>query len=201
MYKLEVYMTDLTPNEMNFVLIILKSPEKDCNANNIAEVLGISSMGALKIARKLEKEGVLVHRQSGRIKFYRINFSNDYAKQYVKFLLKREAEQSPPVIKRWVNDLKKLKSADLIVLFGSVLEKGEKARDIDVLLVTDQKNFDKLKKEVDEVNFINVKKIHPVYQARIDLEKNLKKEDKIVINAIKGVVVAGEDLFMEVLQK
>ena len=48
-------MKDITNNEMLFVLSIFKSPEKEYNANNMAKHLGISPMGALKIAKRLEK--------------------------------------------------------------------------------------------------------------------------------------------------
>jgi DNA-binding MarR family transcriptional regulator len=61
-------MNDITKNEMLFVLNIFKSPEKEYNANNMAEHLGISSMGALKIARRLEEENILISRQIGKAK-------------------------------------------------------------------------------------------------------------------------------------
>ena len=49
-------------NEMRVILHILKHPEKDYNANNLAGELKLSSMGILKIARRLEQEGILLLR-------------------------------------------------------------------------------------------------------------------------------------------
>ena len=85
----------------------------------------------------------------------------------------------------------------MIVLFGSVLEKPN-PNDIDVLLVTDQKRFPKLQREIKELNEINIKKIHPIYQTYNDIVKNIKKRDKPVLNAIKGIIVFGEERFLEV---
>jgi len=56
-------MKGITDNEMRFVLGIFKSPELEYNANSISKLIGISSMGALKIAKRLEKENILVFRE------------------------------------------------------------------------------------------------------------------------------------------
>lgn len=194
-------MLNITNNEMCFILSIFKNPEKEFNANSLAKHIDISSMGALKIAKKLEKENILVSRIFGKAKFYRINFNNDYAREYIKFLLKRESEQTLPYIKVWIREIKKIKSADAAILFGSVLRKQKEAKDIDVLLITNQKKFKELKKEIEKINIINAKKLHPVYQTKRDLEKNIKKQDKPILSAIKGIVVSGEDIMVKLFEK
>lgn len=194
-------MKDITNKEMLFVLTIIKSPEVEYNANSIAKHIGISSMGALKIAKRLEKENILIARKLGKAKFYRLNFNNDYVRQYIKFLFKREAEQSAPYVKVWISEIKKIKKADAAILFGSVLRKHKEAKDIDVALVTDKKRFSKLKKEIEDINLINVKRLHPIYQTKEDFKKNIKKGDKALLNAIKGIVVFGEDKIISLLEK
>ena len=193
-------MKDITNNEMLFVLTIFKGPETDYNANSIAKHLKISSMGALKIARRLEKENILISRELGKAKFYKISLNN-YTRQYIIFFLKREAEQSAAYIKRWVNEARKIKNADSAVLFGSILKKEKEAKDIDLLLITDEDKFTKLKKEIENINLINTKKIHPLYQTKQDLIKNIKEQDKPILNAIKGIVVFGEDKIINLLEK
>jgi len=198
-------MKDITNCEMAIVLSIFKSPEAEYNANSMAKLIGISSMGALKIAKRLEKEGILVSRELGKAKFYKLNLSSDYAghyvRIYVRFLLKREAEQAHPYVKMWISEAKKIKSADAAILFGSVLRKHEKAKDIDILLITDQKRFSKLKKEIGEINKINSKMLHPIYQTKEDFIKNMKKDGKVVLNAIKGIIAFGEDRMIDLMQK
>lgn len=191
-------MGTITNNEMGFILRLLKS-KREYNANSIAKELKISAMGALKIAKKLEKENIISSKQMGKAKFYKLNF-NEYTKQYLRFLLKREAEQSQSYIKRWINELKKIKNADIIILFGSILKKLKSAKDIDVLLVTDKRRIKNLKKEINDINMINIKKIHPIYQNFNDLRKNLK-EDEIILNAVEGIIVIGEEKFVKLFEK
>ncbi|MBI2137176.1 hypothetical protein HYU12_01510 [Candidatus Woesearchaeota archaeon] len=194
-------MKDITDNEMHFVLGIFKSPELEYNANSISKLIGISSMGALKIAKRLEKENILVFREFGKAKFFRLNHGSEYVRDYVKFLLKREAEQANSYVKVWINELRKLKSAHAAILFGSVLTKHREAGDVDAVLITDEKKFTELKKEVEEVNSINVKRLHPVYQSKADFIKNIGKGDKVLLNAITGIVVFGEDVIIKALKK
>ena len=185
---------------MKVILQILKNPKEDYNANSISKIIGISSMGALKILKSLEKEQVLISKQIGKGIFYTINFDNSYTKQFLIFILKREAEHPIPHIKRWVSEIRKIKNADFAVLYGSVLTKHEKANDIDVLFAVEQKNFNKLKEEIGNINNLNDKKIHPLFQSMDDIIENIKKEDKVILNAIKGVVVFGEEKLLEVMK-
>ena len=62
---------------------------------------------------------------------------------------------------------------DLIGASYDIAQLGyREEEDIDVLLVTDKKKFAKLKKEIENINIINIKKLHPIYQTKKDLEKN-----------------------------
>lgn len=193
-------MKDITKKEMELVLAIFKSPEEEQNASSMSKKLDMTRMGALKIVKKLEKQGILESRQMGKATFYKINRHSDYASDYLVFMLKREAEQSSPYIKRWISEIKKIKNADIAVLFGSVLEKESKANDIDVLFVTEQKKFINLIKEVEEIDKLNEKKLHPIYQTIEDVEDNIKKQDKTLLSAIKGIVVIGQKELIEVLR-
>src|SRR3989344_4614265 len=121
-------------------------------------------MGALKIARKLEKENTILSKEFGKAKFYMLNLNNDFVRQYLCFLLRREAEYAEPYVKMWISEIRKIKYADLAILFGSILKKYKSAGDIDVLLVIDKKRFLKLKDELKEIDAVNVKKIHALYQ-------------------------------------
>ena len=194
-------MRSITNNELLLVLRIFKSPEKDFNANNIAKHIGISSMGALKISKSLEKDGILKSKIVGKAIIYKINFNNGYAKDYVRFALKRESQQAHPYTKRWISEIKKLTNAKAGILFGSVLRENKKARDIDLLLVTNKETFSNLQKQVEEINGINIKKIHPVYQTKEDIIRGIGEENKVILNAIKGIVAFGEDLVINILEQ
>lgn len=194
-------MRNITENEMKTALLVLKNPKEYFNARTIGKSIGISHMGALKIVRKLEKEGIFSSKRIGKAITYQINFKKDYPKKYLQFLLQRESEYSHPYIKMWVNELKKVKISDVIILFGSVLTKHNLAKDIDVLFIINKKNFNNINKQIDAINLINQKKIHPIFQTEGDLKKNIKSEDKIILGAIRGVVVLGEDILIELIKK
>lgn len=193
-------MKDITENEMKFILAILKNPEQELNARSISKLIGITHMGSLKIAKRLEKESIISSRVIGKAIIYKLNLSSDYVKQYIKFLLQREIEHSSAYTRRWILELKNIEKADAVILFGSVLRKCEQANDIDVVIVVKKDNFKKLKKEIEERNIINTKKIHPIFQTKEDLKRNIKLSDKVILNAIKGIVVLGEENILEVLQ-
>jgi len=189
-------MKEITKAEMDVVLKLVKSPEVDYNANNLAKVVGITAMGALKILKRLEGESILKSKKIGKAIIYRVN-QESYARRYIGLILSRESLYANPLVKRWIGEVKKIKNADLIILFGSVLEKSN-PNDIDLLLVTDQKRFPKLQEEIKELNKINIKKLHPLYQTYNDLIKNIKKRDKPLLNAIKGIVGRGEEKFLDI---
>ena len=135
-------MRDLTEKEMESALKIVKQPQIRFSANSLSVESGTSAMGSLKILNRLAEEGVVVKEQIGRAGIYNIN-DDEYAKQFMQFLLAREAKLSAPIVKRWIKELQKLQNAQMILLFGSVLHK-EKPNDIDVLLVVDSKNVKKV---------------------------------------------------------
>ncbi len=190
-------MKDITTAEMNVILTLVKSPEVIYNANSLSKVVGITPMGALKILQRLEQESIVKSRKIGKAITYKVNVEDSYARKYLSLILVREAQHANPQVKRWITELKKIKNADVIVLFGSVLEKPN-PNDIDVLLITNQKQFFKLQQEIKELNEMNIKKIHPMYQTYEDIIKNIKKRDKPLLNAIKGIVIFGEEKFLEI---
>lgn len=193
-------MKDITENEMNFILTLLKNPEHELNSRNISKIINITPMGSLKIAKRIEKQGISSSKQIGKTIIYKLNLDKDYVKQYVKFLLQREAESSSAYIKRWIADLKKIKKAEIIVLFGSVLKKSDEAKDIDALIVVEKANLNHAEKEIEEINLLNKKKIHPIFQTKEDLKKNIKSLDKVILNSIKGIVILGEENFIETIR-
>ena len=88
-----------------------------------------------------------------------------------------------------------------MVLFGSVLTKGREANDIDALIIIDEKHLNKVEKEIEDINKLMPKRIHPVFQTEKDLKNNIIKQDKVILNAIKGVLVFGEDVLVRAIEK
>lgn len=189
-------MNTITENEMNFILTVLRNPNVEYNARSLAKVMGISHMGVLKIAVRLQKEGIIRSRLVGKAKIYNLNLENKYVNKYIEFLLQREAEKASAYVKVWIKEIRKIKNAQALILFGSVLNKEREANDIDTLIIADEKNLDSIKKDIKQIDQVNNKKIHPIFQTKEDLKKNINNNDKVILNAIKGIVVIGEDILL-----
>ena len=68
------------------------------------------------------------------------------------------------------------------------------------MILVESKGYDLVSKQMVEKNMILVKPIHPVWQTRSDLEKNIKKADPVILEILKtGVVLKGQDIIAEVL--
>lgn len=189
-----------TKNEEKAILRILKNPKNEYNANSISKIMKVTSMGALKLLKRLEKEGILVQKKVSNISFYLLNFENSFAVSYASLMLESEAEHSSSYIKRWIGEVRKIKDAEIAIIFGSVLSKGENANDVDVLFVVEKGKFGDLKKEIEKLNLLNEKRIHSVFQTKEDLIGNIKKKDKVVLEAINGIVVFGESEFVKLMR-
>ncbi|MBU0757561.1 MAG: hypothetical protein KKG59_05805 [Nanoarchaeota archaeon] len=190
-------MQDVTENEMRIALKIFKDFTRKYNANNLAKETNLTSMGVLKILNRLEQQKIIRFEQVGKAKIAHIDYSNEYAKHFILFLLQREAETSNARVKRWVTEVKKLQDyATFGVMFGSVLHK-DSFQDVDLLVVLPQKNVPELSQKVEEINRLNTKCIHMVKQSIQDITSNLLEQDSIIVDALReGVVVFGyEDLF------
>jgi predicted nucleotidyltransferase len=130
-----------------------------------------------------------------------LDFEKEYVRSCIKFLLQREAQHSSSYISVWVNQLKEIKSAKAVILFGSVLAKESEARDIDAVIITDNKNLKKVEEEIKKINVISYKRVHPLFQTEEDLKSNINLEDKVILNAIKGIVVLGHEIIINAIKK
>ncbi|MFH0752431.1 MAG: hypothetical protein V1914_02420 [archaeon] len=194
-------MNQITENEMRALLVLFKDVTTDYNANNISKKLGLTAMGALKILKKLEKQKLIKSKQMGKAVFYKANLGNSYTKNYFQFLLRKEAEETEPKIKRWVKELRKLQNnTQAGILFGSILGKGN-PNDVDILLILKQSQNKQANQTLTDINKLTHKKIHAVKQTKNDLIENIKNKDKVIINALKNsVALYGYEDIMEVMQ-
>lgn len=194
-------MENLTLNEMKIVLKIFKNFNKNYNANNLSKKIGITSMGTLKILNKLHHRNILNLDRIGNAKIYSINFDNPYTKQYIRFLLIKEAEESLSRVKRWVLELRKLKKySDIGLLFGSVID-SNKYNDVDMLAVLEQNQLKEFNNQFDKLSNLTNKDIHLVKQSIKDIKTNFIKKDKVLLNILnKSIVLYGYDRLIGVVE-
>jgi len=190
-------MASLTTNEAKTIEFLIRNFYKDYNINQLARELNISVGGIFKILKKLKTWDFLIEKRLGNNVFYKINYDSQEALDACKFALTERKVDS--YVKMWIKDLEILKKkTELAILFGSVLKRSRKARDIDILLVFKKRNLKDIEHMIDKINKIKSKKIHAVYQTKSDLIKNIKRRDKAILNEIReGVILWGRDFLVE----
>lgn len=188
-------MRQLTEKEKEIALLLTKDFTTYYNAHSLSKKVRMSHKGASKALKFLEQNEIVKSQKIGRAIIYKLTF-NEYARELAALFLFEEARAKAP---RWVKEFEQFEKADALILFGSAL-RTNKHNDIDLLILTEEKNYHTVEKQVLEKNKILVKPIHPVWQVRSDLEKNLRKKDPVVLDIIKtGVVLKGQHVIMEVL--
>lgn len=193
-------MVSLTENEAKTIEFLIRNFSKEYNINQLAKELNISPGGMFKILKKLEKQKFLTEKKLGNNIFYKINYNSQDALDACVFALTEK--RTTPYIRAWMKDLEKLKpETELAILFGSILKKDKKAKDIDILLVFDKKKLKNVENLIDRINRIKSKKIHAVYQTKEDLIKNIRKQDRAILEEIRtGIILWGRDFLVGVIK-
>ena len=179
------------------LLYLLKHPTQQFNPLEISKKIDITHSGAFRLFAKLEEKGFVYNERRGRYNYYGLNFKRESTRKYLSYLIQKEKDSQKNKVKMWIGRILKIKSASIALLFGSVLDK-DKPNDIDVVFVT-PKNATDLYKEVDKLNITSLTKIHPIVQTKQDLLSNIRKKDPVIIKALSGILVFGDEEYFEVL--
>ncbi len=193
-------MVSLTENEARTMEFLIRNFSREYNINQLAKELGISPGGMFKILKKLESQKFLEAKRLGNNIFYKINYQSQDALDACKFVLTEK--KASPYVRAWVKDLEKLKpKTEMAILFGSVLKKGKRANDIDILLVFRRKNMEDIEKLIDNINRVKSKRVHAVYQTERDMIKNIKKRDESILEEIRtGIILWGRHFLVEAIK-
>ena len=191
-------MTATTKTEKEIVLKLFKEFNVDYNSSNIAKEVNKTRVGAYKALNFLEKDTIVKGKNMGKARFYQLNLEDEYARKNVETLLMEEAKK----FQMWIDEFQEFfEYVDIVILFGSIVKNEEFAKDVDILLVYDEKYNQKINKIIKEKNEILLKKIHPVKQTKEDLINNIQIKDKVIINAIKnGVILFGYEKITEIIK-
>ena len=95
-------------------------------------------------------------------------------------------------------EIQKFEHADLIILFGSILN-NKNFNDVDVLFVTNKPK--EVTKFCLEISKVRTKPVTPLILKKEDLIREIKNKKEAVLDVIrKGIVLKGESIFLEVLK-
>ena len=186
-------------NTSKIILYLLKNiNEFGYNINQISKTLDISVGSAFKILKSLEKDKIVFHKEISNATHFNLNLDNPETVKICELLLLTEKRELKGYPKVYANEINNFDSAELIILFGSIL-KANTFNDVDVLFVTN--NIKKVKDFCLELTKIRTKPVVPLILKKEDLVIEIKNKKEAVLSLIKeGVVLKGESVFMEVIK-
>ena len=190
----------ITNNEKKILRFLLAHFNSDYSINEIAKKCSLAPNGAYEILKKFEEKEILLPKKIANSKSYKINFNSRETNKLLELALIPDYRESK--IKYRYTDLKPLEDmTNLCILFGSYITKKEKPNDIDILFVIKKSDYKKYSDVLEKVKRIFPLKLHDVIQTKEDLTKNIKKEEKLVIESIsEGIVLWGHEFLIGVIK-
>src|SRR3989344_7213148 len=188
---------NISKNTNKVIDFLLRNIDKvGFNVNQLSKNIKISVGSAHKILHELKKEEIVIITDMKSSIYYKLNLNNPDTIDICKLILRENKKHLPSYIKIYVEEIEKFKEAEIIILFGSILNKKD-FNDVDVLFITNKI------KEVNlfcgETSKIRTKPINPLIMKFDDFIKNIK--NKVVSEIInKGIVIKGEDKYIEALK-
>lgn len=192
-------MTNLTKKESEIMLHLFRNFTKDYNANSISKELDITPRGALKTLKNLELKELLISKQLGKARFYKLNLKDHYTEKILESLLIAEGREKAS---RWLYEFKDIfKHTQILIIFGSILRNSEKAKDTDIIFVYKKDKYELIQDFISKKNKILLKPIHEIPQTLEDLKHNIKEANPAIIDAIKtGYVLDGYDKLIQAIK-
>ena len=190
----------ITNNEKKILKFLLAHFNSDYSINEIAKKCGLAPNGAYEILKKFEGKEILLPKKIANTRSYKINFDSIEANKLLELVLMPDYKESK--IKYRYNDLKPLENiANLCIIFGSYATKKEKPNDIDILFVIKKSDYKKYSEILEKTKRILPLKLHDVIQTKEDLAKNIKKQEKLIIQAVsEGIVLWGHEFLIEAIK-
>ena len=190
-------MIELTKKEQEALLIIYKDIANFYNANSLSKEIMITQVGTMKLLKRFEKNNILLSKRIGKSIVYKINIEDEFVQKLIAFVLINEAGK----YQRWKDEFKSLYKKDRILLFyGSASRNYSNAKDIDIFIVINKKDFKEINKKLEKIQSILPKKLHAIKATKEDLVKNIKENNKSTIEILKtAIVLYGYDKYMEVV--
>ena len=186
--------------ENKILKILLKQISLNWTITLLSEEIKISRVGIWKVLKKLEREKLINLIQIGKGKTstssIKLNWENPILEKRLSLILTEEALNH----QRWLSNFEELNDkSEFTLLYGSILTSSKEANDIDILeVVSNKKNFLEIEKIIQKSQKSQIKKIHSESFTKAEFEEELKKPNKIFMDAIKkGIVLFGQENFIK----
>lgn len=186
-------------NTEKILRFLLRNSQKEgFNINQIAKFLEISVGSSFKILKELEKNNMVLAKKLGNATYYTINLENPGAIKLCELILLEEKRNLTGYAKLYSQELQSFDKAEMIILFGSVLEKKD-FNDIDVLFMTS--NIKSVNEFCLKLSKTRSKPVVPLILKKEDIINELKNKKDVILSIMKnGIIMKGESIFIEVIK-
>ena len=172
-------------------------------ATSLSKELKMSRQGTWKILKKLEKDEFIILEQIGKGKTstqrIKLNWDNEVLEKTLALSLAQEALQN----QRWKFNFADLKlEVDFLILYGSILHSPKEAKDIDIIgVVSQEKKLAKISDKILKAQETQTKKIHSINLNQKEFKQELKRPNKVYVEAVKkGVILFGQEKFIKFMK-
>jgi len=173
------------------------------SVTSVAKEIGLTRQGTFKVLKKLESENLILLSPIGSGKtsacIIRLNWDNPLVEKTLAVILTEDAIKN----QRWLVNFAELENkADFLIIYGSILENPKGANDVDIISISNKKNFVELEKAMMKIQKTQIRRIHSLNFTEGEFMEELKKNNPAFIGAIKkGIVLFGQDNFIEFMRR
>jgi len=182
--------------------ILLKDLAIKPTITYLAKETGMSRVGTWKIIKKLELEKLIILSPIGvgitSTFIISLNWHNPLVEKTMSLALTEDAMKN----QRWLSNFGELEDkVDFLIIYGSIIHSPKEANDIDILGVSNKKQFLMIEKSVKKVQETQIKKIHSLNFTQAEFKDELEKPNKIFIAAVKkGIILFGQEKFIKFIK-
>ena len=191
----------LSQNDFRVISFLVRRIRERYSINELARQLKVTPRGMHKLLKRLEEQTIVKQQRLANAVYYEINFESDKASKLAEFSIMED--QKKPYVRAQIRDLERLRNlVKSVILFGSVLKKGERANDIDILVILEKNQYKKFHEALKELQNLKTKQIQTVLQTPEEMVVNLKKADPVLESIIKeGHVLWGQDVVVRIIKE
>jgi biotin operon repressor len=186
------------------LLALLREPFVKHTISSLAEGLDISRQGLWKVINKLKQDKLIIVENINKtrtgISLINLNWEHPLTDKKLSLIILKESLKQ----ERWVDNFKSInENCSFLILFGSILQSPKNANDIDLIGVVSKKSdFNELDNKMRTIQLTQTKKIHFIDMTEDEFLNELKKPNKVYIEALKkGEVLFGHENFIKLMRR
>jgi len=191
-------------SDSQILKILLKQFTIKWGITSLAKEINMTRVGIWKVLKKLEVKKLISLSPIGEGKtstfIISLNWENPLLEKTLELILIEDALKN----QRWISNFIEIKNKlNFLILYGSIIHSPKEANDIDILgVISNKKDFNFIEKAIQGIQKSQIKKIHSENFTKIEFKEEIRKPNKIFIDAIKkGVVLFGQEKFIKFIKE